>query len=222
MKNWFRDILLLVTVMMSLNVAAENMPEDTIYFYSTWEQMLYQEPTAMLTQPIIEAYTPFEVYIQSADERYNRFIDEKYIAATIGDSIWLINSAYLKRDFKGDAKKLSGFVPVFFNEKVAYALYTGNPSVLSILFGVEYVDNPDVSADFYYIDFVNRKVLKITPTVLSGLLEEYHDLQMRYEGMKDFKKSEIIEDYFLKYIDRATQDFMHPYILDLVDTPTIE
>ena len=40
---------------------------------------------------------------------------------------------------------------------------------------------------------------------------------MRYEGMKDYKKREIIEDYFFKYIDRASQDVMHPYILDLFE-----
>ncbi len=34
--------------------------------------------------------------------------------------------------------------------------------------------------------------------------------------MKDYKKSEIIEDYFLKFIERASNDIMRPYILDLV------
>ena len=53
--------------------------------------------------------------------------------------------------------------------------------------------------------------------------EDYHDLQVRYEGMKDYKKPEIIEDYFYKYIDRVTGDFMKPYILDLVaDDVSIE
>ena len=47
-------------------------------------------------------------------------------------------------------------------------------------------------------------------------MTDYHDLKVRYEGMKDYKKRYIIEDYFYKYIDRASQDFMRPYILDLV------
>ena len=58
---------------------------------------------------------------------------------------------------------------------------------------------------------------KVNHSYLSELLEDYHDLQMRYEGMKDYKKQYIIEDYFFKYIDRATGDVMHPYILELVD-----
>ena len=58
-------------------------------------------------------------------------------------------------------------------------------------------------------------MVKITPSSLSELLEDYHDLQMRYEGMKDYKKREIMLDYFFKYIERANQDVMKPYILDL-------
>ena len=71
--------------------------------------------------------------------------------------------------------------------------------------------------DYFYIDFVTSTVHRVTNEYLSHLLEDYHDLQMRYEGMKDYKKRYIIEDYFFKYIDRATDDFMHPNILDLVE-----
>ena len=78
-------------------------------------------------------------------------------------------------------------------------------------------DNKYTCDDFYYIDFINRVVKKVTPSYLSELLEDYHNLQMRYEGMKDYKKREIIEDYFLKYIDRASSDVMRPDILDIVD-----
>ena len=86
-----------------------------------------------------------------------------------------------------------------------------------ILFG-DTGDEADYSkaASFYYIDFFNRKVLKVNPSVLSELLTDYHDLKMRYEGMRDYKKREIIEDYFYKYVDRASQDVMRPNILDLV------
>ena len=91
-------------------------------------------------------------------------------------------------------------------------------SVVDFLFGEsESSGVNDGRKEYYYIDFLNRKVLRVTPKVLSGLLEDYHDLQMRYEGMKDYKKSEIIEDYFLKFIERASNDIMRPYILDLVN-----
>jgi hypothetical protein len=110
---------------------------------------------------------------------------------------------------------------VFFNDKVAYLTFVGygeNLSFTQMMFGT--LDDPveyEEIVDLYYIDFFNRKVLKVTPVVLSGLLEPYHDLQMRYEGMKDYKKRSIIRDYFYKFVDRATQDVMRPFILDLVN-----
>ena len=206
-------IVLMVLAMTSIQAVAltSEMPHDTIYFYNTWEQMFNEEPVIALVDPWIETITPYDVVITTDDSR----ISERVVAATLGDSIWLINTHYLRQNFGGDAKKLSDFVPLYFNEKVAFVVSDAAMSVKDILFGSSEDYYPE--GDYFYIDFQNRKVLKVTPTVLSALLEEYHDLQMRYEGMKDYKKRHIIEDYFFKYVDRATQDFMRPTILELVD-----
>ena len=214
MKNRMRNIIvLMVLAMTSIQAVAltSEMPHDTIYFYNTWEQMFNEEPVIALVDPWIETITPYDVVITADDSR----ISERVVAATLGDSIWLINTHYLRQNFGGDAKKLSDFVPLYFNEKVAFVVSDAAMSVKDILFGPSEDYYPE--GDYFYIDFQNRKVLKVTPTVLSALLEEYHDLQMRYEGMKDYKKRHIIEDYFFKYVDRATQDFMRPTILELVD-----
>jgi hypothetical protein len=88
--------------------------------------------------------------------------------------------------------------------------------IKEILFGpMEVTSSNDV--DYYYFDFKNRELRKVSSSVLSELLEDYHDLQMRYEGMKDYKKKYMIEEFFMKYVDRASQDFMRPYIVDLVE-----
>ena len=58
---------------------------------------------------------------------------------------------------------------------------------------------------------------KVTYRYLSELLEDYHDLQMRFEGMKDYKKRYMVEEFFFNYIERATDDVLRPYILDLVE-----
>lgn len=214
MKNRMRNmIVLMVLAMTSIQAVAltSEMPHDTIYFYNTWEQMFNEEPVIALVDPWIETITPYDVVITTDDSR----ISDRVVAATLGDSIWLINTHYLRQNFGGDAKKLSDFVPLYFNEKVAFVVSDAAMSVKDILFGPSEDYYPE--GDYFYIDFQNRKVLKVTPTVLSALLEDYHDLQMRYEGMKDYKKRHIIEDYFFKYVDRATQDFMRPTILELVD-----
>ena len=217
MNNWLRNILLVAIAGVSLLATAQTnaQPLDTIYFYRTWEQMLTFEPAALIVNPYLDVYSPYEVYVETGDEETNKLIEDEYIAMSQGDSVWLINSDYLRRNFKGDVKSHQGFVPVFFNSKVAYITSYGPVSVKDVLFGnsEDGYTNPNMS--YYYIDFLNQRVHRVTHEYLSQLLEDYHDLQMRYEGMKDYKKSYIIEDYFYKYIDRATEDFMHPDILDL-------
>ena len=220
MRNWIR-IISVVTLALLGNqaMAVEANAHDTVYFYKSWEQMLDMVPDAYVVDPMIYFDSPYDIEILINDNQLDESIKKSYIAATLGDSIWLINTSYLKRSFKGDVKKLNNYAPVFFNDKVAYLTYVGygdNLSLKTVLFGnFEDVDYSELM-DYYYIDFFQHKVRKVTPEVLSELLEDYHTLQMRYEGMKDYKKRYIIEDYFMKYIDRASQDIMRPYILDLV------
>ncbi len=216
MKNRLKFIVLVAIASMSLCTAAQTVPNDTIYFYKTWQQMLDNQPSAYLVNPIIFAQTPYEIYIETGYEDTNEAIETGYLALSQGDSIWLMNSKFIKKYFKGDVKGLSGYIPVFFNDKVAYLTANGPLRAKDILFGNNVDGVTSYSQAFYYIDFQNHMVKHVTHTYLSELLEEYHDLQMRYEGMKNYKKQEIIEDYFYKYIDRATEDIMRPYILDLV------
>lgn len=211
-------IVVLFAVMSAMVVCAQ--AQDTVYFYNTWERMLESRPSAMIINPVIQVNSPFEVYFETGDDNNNDVIDRTHIAATLGDSIWLINSSYLKRNFKGDAKRLKGFVPVFFDDKVAYANYVNTTnwsvSLNDYLFGDVSFDGETSSVmDHYYIDFFNRKVLKVDHEVLSELLEDYHDLKVRYEGMRDYKEPYMIEEFFYKFVDRASQDVMRPYILDL-------
>lgn len=216
MKNWLKFILLALVASCSMKAHAEE-PHDTIYFYDNWSQILFMEPSGGFMDPFLALYTPYEIGIETGVERIDQAIRRTHIAATIGDSIWLINSEYLKREFVGDTKKLREFMPFFFSDKVAYITYVGegdNLDLKHILFGDTEIDYEEI-VDYYFIDFQHKKVVKITPSSLSELLEDYHDLQMRYEGMKDYKKREIMLDYFFKYIERANQDVMKPYILDL-------
>ncbi len=221
MKNWLRFVLMaLALTMCSEHCAAIfSLPRDTVYFYDTWGQMMDMTPSEMVVSPVIEICTPYEIdiYKSASDYKLN-----DHLAATLGDSTWLISSTFLMKNFTGDTDRLNAhkFIPVFFNEKVAYLTYVGpgqNLSVGDILKGGD-GENFDYSRvmDFFYLDFKERKVLRVTPDVLSGLLEDYHDLLIRYESMKDYKKRPVIQDYFLQYVDRATTDIMHPYILDLV------
>lgn len=222
MNNGLRHILLLV-ILAAMASAGRAVAQDTVFFYNTWEQMLSQSPVAVIIDPVIETVSPFELYIDTGDDDINEAIYTRHIALSLGDSIWLMNSNYLRRYFKGDVKKINGFVPVFFNEKVAFINYVvTNDWSVSIN---DYIFDDEVNFDgsskngvrHYFIDFMQHQVLKVDHEVMSQLLGDYHDLLMRYEGMKDYKKPDIIEDYFYKFIDRATADIMRPNIVDLVD-----
>lgn len=218
MKNRLKFIVLAAVASMSLCATAQNtaVAYDTIYFYKTWEQMFDLQPTAYIVNPIIFAETPFEIYIETGYDETNQAIEKDYLALSQGDSIFLINSNYIKDYFKGDVKGLNGFIPIFFNDKVAYLTANGPLTAKDILFGNDRDGVTSYTQAFYYLDFMNRTVKHVSHSYLSELLTDYHDLKMRYEGMKNYKKKEIIQDYFYKYIDRATEDFMRPYILDLV------
>ena len=215
MKNWLKYLLLVAVASMSVQSIAQNEP-DTLYFYKTWKQIMDLEPTAFIVNPIIDAYSPYEIYFITGYEEVDKSIQKDYMAVSQGDSIWLINSEYLKTNFKGDVNGLNGFIPMFFNDKVVYLTANGPVTVKEVLFGNTADGFTTPSMSYYYIDFLNHRVKRVTHSYLSELLTDFHDLKVRYEGMKDYKKQYVIEDYFYKYIDRASDDVMHPYILDLV------
>lgn len=220
MRNWLRYIMCLAIMTTALQLWSRTWSvsevRDTVFFYKTWQQILDNSPEGMLIEPdvFVLSDTPYDLAILTPDEDFNRALLKDYIAASQGDSIWVISSEYLKANFGGDVKYLNGFLLMYFNDKVAYFISAyGSLSVTDILFGASAMG---YEPKFYYIDFLQKKVLKINHSALSGLLEDYHDLQMRYEGMKDYKKSYVIEDFFYRYIDRVAADPMRPYILDLV------
>ena len=209
MKLILRYIALLtVAVAFSQTVTAQEAEaehRDTIYFFETWEQMLMNTPASIYDFPDELPPEPDEIHFHLEDDSLAHFVNDKYMAAALGDSIWYINTRYLKDKFNLGTLTKQGYLTLFFNEKVAYLL----------VFYIYPYEGYDVF--YYYLDFQNRKVLEVDQKVLSALLEDYPDLQMRYEGMKYNKKTDIIIDYFLKFIDRASTDVLRPDILDLVD-----
>lgn len=212
MKDYLRYLLLVLLVLGSLRAAAQDEPVDTVYFYASWEQIFNQQPDVMLVDAMIDFNSPFELYFKSKDKMINKKIKKEYVAATLGDSTWLVNSNYLKANFKGDSKKLHGFVPLYFNDKLAYAV--GEDCFFAEVAGLGF----NVHATYsYYIDFAQHRVSKLDAKSLSALLTDYPDLRMRYESMKDNDRTAIINDFFNQYIERANNDDLRPYILDLVE-----
>ena len=89
-------------------------------------------------------------------------------------------------------------------------------SLRELINGSTEKDAGEATKAYYFIDFKNRKVERVNHKYLSKLLEDYHDLKMRYEGMKDYKKPHIIEEFLFQYIGRVSEDIMRPTIPKLI------
>ena len=209
MRGWLRHIAIVIAAMSSLSATAFMERNDTVCFYLTWEQMFNLDPDTMIVNPMIDASSPYEVYIETGERKFDKKIRMDYIAASIGDDVWLMNSEYLKKAFKCRRNNIQSYVPLVFNDKTAYVI----SRVIE--------ENPGYSFTFireiyYYLDFVSCRVKKITPDALDKLLEDYGDLQKRYESMQDTKDRKVVENFFLMYIERANEDLSRPDILDIL------
>lgn len=199
-----------------------HLRHDTVYVYESWESIFDQTPDAMLLNPMIDYYTPFIIDFNLPNEENNKTLHNETVALTVGDSIWLVNTTWLQQNFKGECKKMDFWAPLYFSAKIAfiewktYRASTGM-SILGALLGDEtlfYPDPDDTEGDLYMIDFNQAEVYKIDHKRLSQLLEPYHDLKVRYEGMKDYKKRYMIKYFFMQYVNRLNDDPSVPYLID--------
>ena len=182
---------------------------DTLMVYKTWEAVFDGQPDAVVTNHFYAQEMPFEVYIGSDSERVSRLLDDEAAIVAQGDTVWFISARWLNDHFSGECRKMSDWVPLFFSAKVAFVQW-GTYSLMSGVFGglVDW----DVKPDLYLLDFATHKVEKVDHKVLSRLLSDYPDLQRRYESMKDYKKSHVIENYLMEYVDRLNDDPNVPYL----------
>ena len=216
MKRTFFYTLLLCVFFLGAGKASA---QDTLMVYNSWEAIFDQWPDTVIVNPDIEAYTPCTIDIDSRDKETKKTLDNA-VAVALGDTIWLINTQWLKHNFSGDCKKMDCWVPLYFSAKVAFVQWTRydanvGMSLLGAIFGDEELFNKDYETtipELYLINFEDQVVEKIDHKVLSRLLSYYPDLQRRYEGMKDYKKTYMINTFFLDYINRLNDDPNVPYL----------
>lgn len=206
LKKYLHHAMIAVFTVIALHAMAVDEPHDTVYFFDSWERIMADQPEAIFVDPYISIIPPYyyDWYFSMSDRRMNRLIRDRFVAASLEDK-WLISRKYLVKNFGWHSGEPGSYVPFYFNDKVAYVDY-------------EHPVFDNLERNFYYIDFKDRKMRKVTASLLSELLEEwgYLDLKMRFEGSKDFKKPEIVGYYFFQFIDRATYDPAYPSILDIM------
>lgn len=220
-------IAMAVATMVATFTCRANEPSeirhDTLTVYRSWQSIFNGRCDTLVVDPNVNVRTPFDFEFSSSaknDKATNQLLRDSTVAVAIGDSTWLINSNWIKRNFKGDCQHFSRYVPLYFSAKVAFVQFLrGEPSVGSTVFNVLVagltgvdpgVGQDDVwqgqAAPFYHLNFATHEVHHVTSDYLTQLLEPYPDLKRRYLMMRDYDQTYMINDYFMEYVDRLNDD----------------
>ena len=212
-----RKLILMLTALLWFTAAAyeNDINADSVYVYNSWEAIFDQWPDTLLVNAGVSTDGAFDFEISTDDKEVNKMLKKESVALMLTDGTWLINSEWLKENFDAN-KKMSHYIPLYFSSKIAFVQWApAHPNVgVSILGGL--LGDPDLFAPetgkLYLLNFATANLDKLTPELLSELLSDYRDLQMRYEGMHDYREDYIISDFFLQYVQRITND---PNVPDL-------
>ncbi len=206
---------------------------DTLMVYNSWKSVFYTGHDTVAINPNVEIYSPFQYKFKPTEKdrkSLSKMIEKQSVAVAIGDSVWLVNSKYLKDSLAGSYNKyFHDFLPLYFSEKIAFFQYL--PTEIDYL-GVE-IDNFEglqyyvgvgrssvleypsgiIDVAHFVIDLENKMVFLVDKNYLLLLLERYPDMKRRFEMMQGQNEFYLINEFFWDYVDRISQD---PYAPDIV------
>ena len=224
--------LIICILFASLVATSEVNADDYIAVYTSWQKVFANEPDTVLTDIGIEISSPYCINIKARngkDKTAKRIINDEALAVSVNDSVWFVNTGYLKKHYSGVALPfMSHYAPLYFNDKIIYTQYT-NDIDNSFLYQLsEYVNTGMGTVEAlkfltsYGFNLENAYIFTISPKTktvdvvndacMSKLLEPYLDLRRRYESMYFYAEPFVINYYFLEYIDRIEDDPSVPYI----------
>lgn len=212
--------VILVAITVALQALADGSVTDSLTVYKSWEAVFDCRPDTVLHQVNVEVYTPYDFKITPQGKKTQKMLKDEARIVTLGDSLWFINSDYLKREFKGDCKHFSRFVPLYFSSRIAFVQWQrGEPTVggalLNMLVGGLFGLDAEIGmsdyyygrvAPFYVIDFEHKRVEKVDYKYLLTLLDDYRDLRRRFEQMRDCEEQYMVNEFFLEYVDRLNSE----------------
>ena len=97
----YKIIAIAALLVVSLQLCAQNESSDSVYLYKTWSQMLDMTPEAVVIDPFVRVNSPYEVEILTMDPEVNEAIINNFVAATLSDSIWLVQQPIPQAEFQG-------------------------------------------------------------------------------------------------------------------------
>ena len=228
MKNLFRIVLLAVAAA----IASSGFAQEKMAVFYNWHNISYNTPDTVVYDVGISIRSPYCVSLKpynGKDKKLKKLLNDKALAISVNDSVWFVNTSYLKKHYSGVALPfMSHYAPLYFNDKIIYTQYT-NDIDNSFLYQLsEYVNTGMGTVEAlkfltsYGFNLENAYIFTISPKTktvdvvndacMSKLLEPYLDLRRRYESMYFYAEPFVINYYFLEYIDRIADDPSVPYI----------
>lgn len=223
------SLVAVVALFAAARIEASTGGNDTLMVYNSWEAIFDLMPDTIVANPEIKVRSEydFEFKATSRDAKaVNKMLKNEAVAVCLGDTLWLINSDWLKRNFKGDCKHFSRYVPLYYTGKIAFVQFQrNNPTVGGFLLnllvdGVLGADSGIGMGDgyngetpkLYWIDFDNLRVREVNKNLLLELLEPYPDLLQRYTFRQYQDETYLINEFFLDYVNRLNRDPEVPYL----------
>ena len=228
MRNCFRIALLVIAA----TIASIGVAQERLALYFDWHNISYNQPDTVVYDVGISVGSPYVITLKpfnGKDKKLKKILKEKTLAVSVNDSVWFVNTSYLKKHYSGVALPfMSHYAPLYFNDKIIYTQYT-NDIDNSFLYQLsEYVNTGMGTVEAlkfltsYGFNLENAYIFTISPKTktvdvvndacMSKLLEPYLDLRRRYESMYFYAEPFVINYYFLEYIDRIADDPSVPYI----------
>ena len=229
MKLLIKTIFLISFLAVGFSAIASN---DYASVYKSWNAILASQPDTVISKIHIEIGSPFSIEIKALDKKdkdIKRIVNDEALAVSINDSVWFVNTSYLKKYYTGIALPyMRHYAPLYFNDKIAYLQYSndvdnavlyqlasfvnnGMSTASALQFLTSYGFNYE-NAYLFIIDPKGKTVDAVNDSKMSALLSPYLDLRKRYESMNYYDEPFVINYYFLEYIDRISADDSVPYL----------
>lgn len=217
-------LALMFTDSLAAIAATAETRHDTVQIYNSWQAIFSHNPDTVAINPRIKANSPFDFKIEPEDKAMRKMMRELTVAVTVGDTLWLISSDWIKRNFHGDCGAFSRFMPLYFSNKIAFVQFRRNRATVGgymlngLVTGLTGMDMGVGMGDgyngrppkFYLLDFASRQVRKVDKKLLLELLERYPDMKRGYQWGKHADETYMVNEYFMLYAERLSQDAMSP------------
>ena len=182
---------------------------DTVYVYLNWNQIFSHKPAIAYSGPIVFPNNGLEYEIYTLDDTSQAVLDKAAVAINVGDSLWLVNTNYLKKNFECQYNGFYNYIPLYFSSKIAFCQYWDD-------YAQEYYLRPMLTATGEHVlepVLLHRGQPRYYILDFDKLLAAYPELRERYLSRKHRNDPDVIAFYFQKYIEAVDNDSTVPTII---------